>query len=248
MKMTVIASGSAGNCYILEGRNSALILECGVTPEKLMAGSTLKMSKVAGCLVTHEHGDHAGFVGRYLDLGLQVYASAGTCKALHDGRRIRKIPPMVPFMAGEFKVFPFRALHDAAEPLGFVISHPELGRLLFITDSSRVPFSFADMGLDHIMIEANYSDRILDEAVGDGSLTAERAQRVRHTHMSLDTALNYIAIHESARLRTVTLLHLSSNNADAHAFQEIVQKAVMFADVAVARPGLVVNMQGRIEL
>lgn len=245
MKMTVIASGSAGNCYVLEGRNSALILECGVPPERMMRLTTLRMSNVAGCLVTHEHGDHAAFVGRFLDLGLPVYASRGTCKALRDGRRMNRIANMAVFRVGDFAVYPFRVQHDAAEPLGFVIGHPELGRLLFVTDTMAIPLTFTDVGLEHIMIEANYSDRILDEAVTDGTLTIDRAQRVRNTHLSLDAACRYVTFHESAKLRTVTLIHLSSQNANPTAFRDTMQSKVMFASVWTARPGLSIEMQGR---
>lgn len=249
MKMTVISSGSAGNCYVLEGTRSALILECGVSPERVVrTTNTLRWSQVAGCLVTHEHGDHAGFAAKFLDLGLPVYASKGTGNALPCGRRMRPIHPTSIFHVGEFSVFAFHVHHDAAEPLGFVIGHPELGRLLFVTDASAIPFSFRDVGLDHIMIEANYSDRILEQAVGSGELTSERAQRVRNTHMSLEGAIQYVTYHESAKLKTVTLIHLSSSNADRNAFKDAMQSAVMFAGVWVARPGLSLEMQGRVEL
>ena len=33
MRLTVISSGSAGNCYVLQGSGSALVLECGAKPE-----------------------------------------------------------------------------------------------------------------------------------------------------------------------------------------------------------------------
>lgn len=247
MKLTVIATGSAGNCYVLEGRRSALILECGVSPERMMQATTLKMSDVVGCLVTHEHGDHAGFTHRYIDLGLPVYASKGTCNALACGSRMRPVTPVGNIRLGEFSVFPFPVRHDAAEPMGFVIGHPELGRLLFVTDAAAIPYTFRDLGLDHIMIEANYSDRILDHAVGTGELSAERAQRVRNTHMSLEGAVDYVTKHEGPKLKTVVLVHLSSNNADRRAFQATMQGALMFAGAWVARPGLTLELNPTFE-
>jgi phosphoribosyl 1,2-cyclic phosphodiesterase len=248
MKMTVIASGSAGNCYVLEGRSSALILECGVPPERVMKGTDLRPSKVAGCLVTHEHGDHAGFVGRYLSLGLPVYASGGTCDALRYGKRMRRLHPVSSQMVGEFQVFSFPVIHDAAEPFGYIVGHPELGRLLFVTDARAVPYSFPKSAIDHIMVEANYSDRIVDAAVDDGSLTPERAARVRSTHMSLQGARELVLRNESASLKTVTLIHLSSQNSDYRAFKQEIQDAVLFAGVWTAHPGLTIEMRGRTEV
>lgn len=250
MLMTVIASGSSGNGYVLQGRRSALIIECGVTPEKVVqTAATLCWSQVVGCLVTHEHGDHAGYASRYMDLGLQVYASAGTLRAL--GLTSKLAHPLQPLQGrriGDFQVFPFDVRHDAAEPLGFVIGHPELGRLLFVTDASAIPYTFKKMGIDHIMIEANYADNILEGEVKDGALTIERAQRIRHTHMGLREAQKVVQDNETGRLKTVTLLHLSSQNASPTAFQRRMQAAVLFADVKVAQPGLIVKMKGHIEL
>ena len=66
----------------------------------------------------------------------------------------------VPFYVGNFKVFPFKVMHDAKEPCGFFINHTKIGNLLFITDTYYVPNRFANV--NNIMIESNYCDKIID--------------------------------------------------------------------------------------
>lgn len=244
MKLTVIGSGSAGNCYVFEGQRSALILECGIAPEKVFRSTEVKPSQVAGCLITHEHGDHAKYARKFSDLGMTLYASSGTLTALglNDGTRVRTLQAMMPRWIGEWTVRPFPVIHDAQQPLGYIIEHPECGKILFITDTRYVPYSFKAQGLDHIMVEANYSDDILDDNVLIDRLPMDRATRVRHTHMSLRSACELVKANETAALKTVILLHLSEGNSDAERFAREAAKSALLAKVYVATAGLSIEL------
>ena len=116
MKLTVLGSGSAGNGYLLEGRDSALLVECGVKPEVLMRSTSVQLSRIAGALVTHEHKDHAGYLDRYANLGIPVYASAGTLyrspKPGNGSARVA-VRSMQTFRVGSFTVSAFDVRHDA---------------------------------------------------------------------------------------------------------------------------------------
>lgn len=243
--MTVVSSCSAGNCYVLQGRYSALIIECGVAPERVMkAVPGLRWSTVAGCLVSHEHGDHAGYMERYMKLGLDVYSSRGTfeVKGLNAQRRAKKLEAMKPRVIGEFYVWPFAVIHDAKEPYGFMIQHKECGKILFVTDTRFVSYSFRGHKVDHIMVEANYDDGILDGRVTDGDVLMSQAQRIKGSHMSLRSTCEFLRANETGNLKTVTLLHLSHDNSDEQKFKTMAEDSLIFARVAVAVPGLVVEM------
>lgn len=246
MKLTVLSSGSAGNCYVLEGRYSALLLECGVPPEAMMRRTSCPPSKVAGVLISHEHGDHAAYAGRYAALGMPIYASRGTLAGtakISAGAKVVPVEAMRPFRAGDFYVRPFDVRHDAAEPLGFIIEHAECGRVLFITDTVYCPYSFRDFALDHILVEANYEDRILDGRVAAGDVTPEQAERTRRTHLSLRSACELVAANMTASLKTVTLIHLSSRNSDPAGFIRRMEETALFARVQWARAGLSVELK-----
>ena len=61
MKLKVLGSNSLGNCYILENKDEALIIEAGIKFAKVKESLNYNISKIVGCLVSHEHNDHAGF-------------------------------------------------------------------------------------------------------------------------------------------------------------------------------------------
>ena len=246
MKLTVLSSGSAGNGYVLEGRYSALVLECGVPPEAMMRRTSCPPSKVAGVLVSHEHGDHAAYAGRYAALGMRLYASKGTIGGMSKvvkGACVSPVQAMHPFRVGDFYIRPFDIRHDAAEPLGFIIEHDECGRILFVTDTNLCPYSFREFRLDHIMVEANYDDLILDSNVANGVVEPQQAERTKRSHLSLRAARELVEANQTASLKTVTLIHLSSRNADAPAFVRRMEETALFARVDYARPGLSIELK-----
>lgn len=249
MDLTVIATGSTGNCYLLEGRSSALIIECGATPERVMHATACPMSRIAGCIISHEHGDHAAYAGRYANLGLDVYASRGTLKAMGaEGGRYHALQPMVSSWLGDFLVRPFPVHHDAAEPMGFLIEHSEMGRLLFVTDTRQVDYTFRTYNVSHIMVEANWSDEAMEESILSGRMDGGRARRVQDTHLSLRAACELVKANETAALQTVTMIHLSSGNSDADKFERTMRGSVRLADVYVASAGLRIPLNKDFEL
>ena len=246
MKLTVLASGSAGNGYLFEARHSALLVECGVKPEVLMRRTAVPISRIAGALVTHEHRDHAGYADRYAALGVPIYASRGTLAALpkfNPGARVKQVRSLQTFHVGDFTIDAFDTRHDAAEPLGFIIMHPEAGRILFLTDTAFCPYNFRGEFLDHMLIEANYDDTLLDGNVANGIVDAARAARTRRDHMSLRAACELIRADQTADLKTVILIHLSAQNADAKEFARRAAETALFAKVEVAVAGLTVELE-----
>ena len=92
------------------------------------------------------------------------------------------------------------------------------------------------------MVEANYSDDILDEKVEDGSLDIARAARVRKTHMSLQSACELVKANQTANLKTVVLVHLSSGNGDPKYFAKKAAETAPFAKIYVAAAGLAIEL------
>lgn len=246
MILNVISSGSAGNCYVLRASDgSALVLECGAKPEAVLRRvQDVQPSKVVCCLVSHEHGDHAAYAGRWAALGIPLIMSKGTAEALNctGDPRIRIARDMMLQRIGKWTVSSFKLVHDAAEPLGFIIEHPECGKVLFVTDTAYCTYNFRSMRLNHILVEANYSDDILDERVERGDLPIAQAARVRRTHMSIKSACELIKANETADLQTVILIHLSSGNGDAGGFARIVRETALFAKIYVAAAGLAIEL------
>lgn len=242
MNFHVIATGSSGNCYALEGKSSALILEAGVPPEKVFQQVRFSTRKIAGVVVTHEHGDHAKFVDRWVKLGFHVYMTPGTRDALRlgDCRYIVPLQMWNPFPVGAFFLRPFPAVHDAAEPAGFIIESDESGRILFATDTGRIDYSFRTGGIRHLVIEANYADSLIVDRVRREEILPAVAKRIRENHLSLDRAAAVVQEHNTAALTSVVLIHLSDGNGDPALFREKIAGIAPYANVYVADKGLLV--------
>src|SRR4051794_9941700 len=110
MQLSILGSSSSGNCYILENESEALIIECGVNIFEIKKALNFSFAKVAGCVVTHEHGDHAKSINEIMKMGVNVYTSRGTMRALGlqvSHHRLNTIKAGELFQVGLFKIIPF---------------------------------------------------------------------------------------------------------------------------------------------
>jgi len=224
MKLKVLGSGSAGNCYLLQNENETLILECGLPYKTILKGLNFNLSNVVGCLVSHEHKDHSKAIVDVLNNAIDVYTSKGTFEALrvfHD-YRTKIIELEHQFRINDFTVLPFETQHDAVDPVGFLIYHSNFGKLLFITDSYYCKYKFS--GLNHIMIECNYSSDVLNRNIEAGLVHPVLASRLLKSHFSLENVKEFLNETDLGQVREIILLHLSDSNSNAEQFKEEIEK------------------------
>jgi len=224
-----IASSSEGNAYLVEADGAApLLLEAGIPIRKLRAAVKFGLSGLSGCLISHEHLDHAQAVKDLLDAAVDCYMSAGTAWALHSKslgiighHRAHIIEAKRPVLiGGEYYIVPFNLIHDAAEPLGFLIGHGD-ERLLFIPDTAYVKDRFD--GVTILCVECNHNEDILSENIKKSSVHAMVGRRVRRNHMSLEQLINMIKANDLSKCRAIYLLHLSDANSNERRMIEEVQ-------------------------
>ena len=141
MKFESLASSSAGNAYIVSDNDTRILLECGVSHKKLQKLSGFSLSEFQGCLVSHEHKDHAKAVADLISRGMTVYMSQGTAEQL-EAEGAELIEHMEQFNIGSLDIVPFTTFHDAAEPLGFLIKSRVDGDVLAYA-SGQVNWSLA---------------------------------------------------------------------------------------------------------
>jgi phosphoribosyl 1,2-cyclic phosphodiesterase len=241
MKLKVLGSSSKGNCYILENDSEALILEAGVKFSEVKHALNYNIKKVVGCLITHEHKDHAGHINEVLTATIPVYASAGTIQNTKiEGYRLPLICEAGNLLfLGGFQIIPFATMHDCAEPLGFFINHEETGNILFATDTYYLPCKFA--GLNNILIEANYRRDILEANIAAGRLPFAVRNRTLKSHFSYDNCVQALQANDITRVNNIVLIHLSDGNSNAEEFRAGVKKATGGKTVHIAEAGLVIN-------
>lgn len=229
-----LASSSAGNAYKVSDGTTTLLLEAGIRFSDLRKALHFQVSQIAGCLVTHEHQDHCKAVADLLKAGVDVYASYGTFDALKlDGHhRAHPIAAKQPFSLGTWYIVPFDVEHDVAEPLGFLLQATTGERLAFLTDTYYCRYRFE--GLTHIMLEANYSLQILDRNIADGRVPHSMRKRLLRSHMSLETAKQFLISNDLSKVQEIHLMHLSDSNSDEAFFKREIQQ-IAGCPVYVAR-------------
>lgn len=222
MKLKVLGSGSSGNCYILENRTEALIIEAGISFKEVKIALDFDISKIVGVIVSHEHSDHSKAVKEYEEAGIPVFRP-------YRSEMERQVGVFWGFV---IKSFPL--VHDVP-CFGFVISHPECGKLAYISDTEYVKYRFKN--LNHILVEANYSKDLLSES----EEAVKKRNHVLAGHMEIGTACEFLRVNQNSDLRNVVLLHLSEDNADPEKFRNAAAKMVD-CPVYIAKRGIEIDL------
>ncbi|MFC2301701.1 MAG: MBL fold metallo-hydrolase [Selenomonas artemidis] len=219
MDIKVIASGSSGNAYLIGDGKTRLLLDAGISFKRIQVGCGFRTSSIDACLVTHRHGDHAMAVPKLLQRGIPVYSNADVAE-LHKG--VQPVAALKEFTVKTLRILPFEVEHDA-ECYGYQVTSTVTGeKLVYITDSAYVKYTFS--GLTHIMIEANYAQEIIIDNARKERIPLYLAERVIETHMSIETLLELLRANDMSKVRQIYLLHLSDGNSDAAAFRRQVQQ------------------------
>lgn len=221
MRFESLASSSSGNAYIVSDKDTRILLECGVSHNKLQKLSGFKLSEFQACLVSHEHKDHAKAVEELISRGMAVYMSPGTAEALEtEGAEL--IEDRAQFNVGSLDIVPFTTFHDAKEPLGFLIKSRVDGDVLaFATDTVNLRYKFP--GLNILAIEANYDKQILDRCE---KMPEKVRYRITNSHMEIDTLCDYLRSLDLSQCREIHLLHLSDATSHEGHFINKVARAV----------------------
>lgn len=219
MRLDVIGSGSSGNMIVLQNDNEALVLDCGMQYKKCMQTVDYNVAKIVGTCVTHSHIDHSKYIAEFEKVGIPVY------KPYEDTKKVVKF--------GKFTIQAFDVRHNVP-CFGFYISHEEIGKLIYATDTCYCKYRFK--GLNHILIECNYNKKLSDK---------EEAKYLHQLkdHMEQSDTMNFIKENNSDSLRTLLLCHLSRFSIEPNECvglaKEIVSSGVY---VDYARKGLEIEL------
>ena len=211
------ASSSSGNLYQLVSGESALMLECGLPIKDIKKYFNFDFSRVDGCLLSHEHLDHAKAAKDIMAAGVDLYCSQGTAEVLGlSGHRLHIVTAKQAFKIDSWTVLPFEVEHDCKEPLGYLISDGK-EKLLFATDTYFIKWRF--QALNIIAIECNYSIELIPP-----DLNYTRKKRLMESHMSLHTCRDFFRANDLSAVREIHLIHLSDSHSDEAMFETAVQQ------------------------
>ncbi len=219
----VIASGSKGNCLVVQTETTALLLDAGVSMRRIqesMAKVGITFDKLAAVIVSHEHSDHTrsvGAVSRKLRIPIYINRSTlGQCdwKLGRVDDRIALFHTGTAFQVGDIIVEAFASSHDAADSCNFVF-YPESdpARKLGVATDLGYPTQLSVVKLTNattLVLESNHDEVMLMEGPYDWHLK----QRIRSSqgHLSNLQAVGFVSSLMHPGLKTLVLAHLSEVN------------------------------------
>ncbi len=163
----VLASGSDGNCAIIQFEDEAVMIDAGISCKKtieLMEKEGVDRKVLKALLITHEHTDHiggAGPVSRKFDI--PVMCNRATFENSDIGNvAYAEIKTMGSFCVGSMNITPLPTSHNAVEPNAFFVEAG--GRsVLVATDTGKLTFQVehALKQADVAVIESNYDKKML---------------------------------------------------------------------------------------
>lgn len=218
MEIEVIASGSTGNAYLINDGTTSVLLDAGVPLKQIQAACQYRLHDIKGCFISHSHKDHCKAADKLAERGINVYLAADTLQEIKgQGHRFKEIQPQQQIEVDSMIVMPFALEHDVTNYGYLVASRTTKEKLVYITDTAYCRYRFT--GLTHIMIEANYDREIIRNNVLSGKMPDSLRGRIIESHMSIDTALEFIKANQQPSLRQIYLLHLSNSNSLANNFK-----------------------------
>ncbi|MGL5731872.1 MAG: MBL fold metallo-hydrolase [Bacteroidales bacterium] len=233
-KLKVIGSGSQGNSYALYCGSEILLIELGLSEKDIKKAIDFEINRVVGCIASHTHGDHLApnTVKSLLKYGLNILS---TPEASNRFNGVKDISKGRKYKLGSFFIQPIPVEHNV-ECYAFIIEHESIGKCLFATDLNCFPSRIK--GLNHIFIEANYSEDIIVNNACRNSFSSSAS----NNHLDIEQTIEILKQNYSSDLQTVVLLHLSDSNSNASEFLNSTREQLGFQNVYIAEKGLIIEL------
>jgi phosphoribosyl 1,2-cyclic phosphodiesterase len=211
LRFSILASGSSGNCALLQSEGARVLIDAGFSPRRLKqmlheAGTSFEA--IDAVFLTHEHGDHAA--------GIEGLDHRAAWNIFETGNR---------FSFRDLEVASFAVPHDAQDPVGFTFASGRDGDLFaprralaWLTDLGHAPGHIHERlrDVDVVVVEANHCPKLLQADLKRPWPTKQRIAG-RHGHLSNEAMRELLESVASPRWRHVFLTHVSRdcNSHDA---------------------------------
>lgn len=225
----VLGSGSRGNCCAVESEGVALLIDAGFSArevERRAHSVGLDLTRVAGIVLTHEHGDHArGAAGLAYRLGVPVLTAHGTWSRLARAMPEAEHRPLglcARVEVGPFAIDACPTSHDAVESLAVVVRDANGSSVGLAYDLGRATTAVRYLlrQLSAIVLEANHDEVQL--RTSEYPPVVQRRIAGSGGHLSNRAAAQLLAELCHPGLSVVVLAHLSQHcNTAAAARSEV---------------------------
>jgi phosphoribosyl 1,2-cyclic phosphodiesterase len=222
VRILPLGSSSSGNAILLEFGPTRLLVDAGLSSRELarrLEAAGVAPESLSGILLTHEHHDHSRGTERFSSRHrVPVLCVPETLEAMNLSRvhvaGFHAIEPGTRFDVDGVRVDPFPVPHDAASPVGFVLTGEGV-RVGIALDLGHATSLVVERlrGCHVLVVESNHDDGMLQA----GPYPWHLKQRIsgRMGHLSNAEAAALLARTADESCRAVVLAHLSERNNTA---------------------------------
>jgi len=217
VKLTILGSGSGGNCAYIETAEARILVDAGFSPRQIrkrLEGIGRVPENLTAILVTHEHSDHIqGLTGIAAKLDIPIYCNRDTKEAFEYQLKVKfncnLFNTGASFEIGDVLVDTFAIPHDAQDPVGFLL-RTAAGNIGFATDLGHMTKLVLERirPANVLVLESNHDVKMLQNCPRRSWSLKQRILG-RHGHLSNEAAAEAVAQVMSAGLKHLYLAHLS---------------------------------------
>jgi len=254
MRVISLASGSSGNCYLVQAGGYNVLIDCGLTAtnlKKYLADYGVRPAELSAIFLTHEHSDHvrsAGTASRAW--GVPVIANEKTLTAaryrwqkvdrLEEQRAVQSgtgqikvesryntqvLPVGEAKSFGPLEVSSFPVSHDASDTVCYTFRAENQQGVILTDLGCATPEIFEPLNASQLIIlEANHDLQQLRQSRYSASLKARISSNVGHLSNSQSADILEKVLQSSGFERTVWLAHLSGENNSPEIAQNFIYK------------------------
>jgi len=230
VRITVLASGSRGNCTVVASATTRILVDAGLSCKETLKRLRLageEPEKLSAIIISHEHADHVGGLPVLArKLKVPVYMTAPTHLAWFRGERqearrageeaadlerLELFEAGHSFAIGDVAVSSFTIPHDAADPVGFTFKIDGV-KIGIVTDLGYMPANVRQhvRGCAGLVIESNHDVEML--RVGPYPWQVKQRVMSRVGHLSNESLAEFFAGDYDGGAAFLVLAHLSEQN------------------------------------
>lgn len=152
MKFALLASGSKGNCCVIENKDTKVVIDCGTNQKYLKNAFSqihCEIASLNACLITHTHSDHISALKLFQSLPIYSEEDLGIYSQhmIHEDEC---------FQIKSLKIESIRLSHDV-KCLGYILQD-EHEKLVYITDTGYLKEQYYEkiQNADYYIFESNH--------------------------------------------------------------------------------------------
>lgn len=204
LKFALLASGSKGNCCVVQNQESSIVIDCGSTKKHLLASFEkigYDYHQSDALFVTHTHKDHIAQLKMFDDV--KTYAKCDL-----DTNHFKKLAPFEEVCINTLSIKEIPLSHDANETSGYRI---ESGNevLVYITDTGYVKEEYVPLlqNADYYIFESNHDVELL--------MQTNRPMYVKQRiigdkgHLCNEDSASFLAMLVGDNTKEIVLAHIS---------------------------------------